>query len=190
MRPHRLTGSTPTLIAVAVLAAACSTTFAPVARAGPVQYTITFTALDGTAPTAGAFFYDSSATLGSRFSNFLVTWNSATFNLKSSANSPQESGSDCVADAFALLSGNGCAPQQISDLRWAGSTAFIGVSTFEFISFDPSHASHVEIDQASLSGAVSETADGNFSIGVSPTGAPEPGNLILVLAGGCCCDET
>ena len=70
------------------LFAACATIFAPAAIAGPIQYTITFTATSGPAPTAGSFSYDSSQQLGSPFSSFLVTWDSITFDVTASANAP------------------------------------------------------------------------------------------------------
>src|ERR1035438_3957196 len=55
------------------------------ATAGTITYNINFTTTGGLAPLSGTFTYD--LTLNT-FTNFLVTWDGTTFDLRSEANSP------------------------------------------------------------------------------------------------------
>jgi hypothetical protein len=58
---------------------------APLAVAGPVQYTIDFTLTSGSPmPSSGSFIYNS---LTSTFTSFNVVWDGDTFDLTSAANS-------------------------------------------------------------------------------------------------------
>lgn len=78
------------------------------ANAAPISYDINFTG-GSPNPTSGSFTYDDAVPT---FSNFVVTWNSITYDFTSTANSPFLQGAcDTVApdarDFFAILSG-GC----------------------------------------------------------------------------------
>lgn len=174
---------------------ACSTIFAPVAYAGFIQYDITFSTLWGTAPTAaGSFLYDASATPGSRFSNFTVPWAAVSFDMTARANDPSDfyspSGA-CVNDAFALLSGWACSPHSSGFPSWEASYD----RGFEYFFFrDASRPSNETGEFLAFStflylpvpGPLGPRSDGGGVFSISPAAAsvPEPGTLMLTLAGG------
>lgn len=55
------------------------------ALASPIKYAINFTVKEGASPQAATFTYDAAT---QTFSDFQVIWDSATFDLTTSANAP------------------------------------------------------------------------------------------------------
>lgn len=180
-------------IVAALGVAVCATLLAPAASAAPINYTINFTPTSGIAPTSGTFTYDSSLSLGSRFSSFIVVWQALTFDLTPEANAPSFSGSACgtsgSSDAFPLMSGNAC------------STHFGGFPNWDaVISPQQFPQDFFRFRDISLSGSDSETlfeegpaisqsangasATGGYSISAQGSSTPEPSSMVLLSTGG------
>ncbi len=180
---------TPTLAAMAVFLSAGI--FTPGATAASVTYSITFTSTQGPAADTGTFSYDAGAAPGGQFSAFLVSWNGISFDLTSSANSPDGACGASSAAAFALLSHSECA-HPVTPYSWtpvspypewfAGRGSANGFP--DFFSFDNQSANQDLTTFGDVhypSSGTSQRAQGTFTI--ADTSAPEPKSLVLLLAG-------
>ena len=141
---------------------------------------------------SGSFGYDP---VSEEFSNFIVTWGNASYDVTTSANSPQlatSPGTGCTsADptqsyGFALLTQNvtGCGGAPV--FLWSGLYYGTGSSTFLFINeveIAPLTVLNDEIGGADTSvsdpSVYYEIAEGSWSL----TDLPEPGTLVTMLLG-------
>lgn len=168
--------------ALGLLLAFTSTT-AP-ALAAPTNYTINFSATTGTAPTAGSFTYDPT----SGFSNFLVTWNSQTFNL--SAIGVNTGSTGCTGEAntpdfeFSIMSKSAANCLTSPAYEWVGVPRTGGMS-FEF---DLGVQNFNRTDSIGMliliPGAVaSPSSIGTYAISAVTTSTPEPSTFWGMLCG-------
>lgn len=171
------------------LIVACSTIFASIASATPVQYQITFAMQYGIAPTSGSFFYDASASPGSRFTSFVVVWNSMPFNFTFFANQPyiQTTGGSCTDDAFVfLINSSGCSTHstwQGQTPFWiAGTDPFGGTAGSQFRDENETVTDTIAI-VAVYNPSIDTVAEARGTFVVSPVSepVPEPGSLFLVI---------
>lgn len=158
--------------------------------AGPIQYSINFTATLGTAPTNGSFFYDASAPVGSQFSSFTVTWDGIQFDLTRPANLPSfaSDGGTCDDNVFAFLeTGSACANHHVGLPVWGGDNFTRNPDAdFYFVDQDAANTGLLEITAYTPSMATqpNESDEGVFTITPLTSTVPEPSSLMLVLAGG------
>jgi hypothetical protein len=162
----------------------------PVALADPVDavnYTINFTLHYGTPPTAGSFTYDPDTP---NFTNFLVTWDGAMFNLTSAANSPGIIGAPAclhgatgAAASFLLLNGS-CSPPPVG-----GSTAWNSISPdglaqnafFGFFTTDSTLANEINVEEILTNSPIGPSIGaGQWTLTQT---TPEPSAYFLMLAG-------
>lgn len=156
------------------------------ATAAPITYDFTFTG-SGLLPTSGSFTYDPA--LGSNnFTAFTIIWDSLTFNLASSADSPElltgECGTSSTPTAFFLALTDPAA------LCGAGATS-LWIATpdpdstqFEFL-IESADTSSLIFGYDVLPGSVvspppTGPPSGDFTI----SQVPEPNSIVLALAGG------
>lgn len=172
------------IIPVLLLFAAVS---APYAYADTLtDYTVNFTLTAGSfLPTSGSFTYDST---NPSFSNFLVAWDGAIYDLTSSANSPVTNGTfpPCIggltgaAASFALLSGQCTPPAAGFQTYWEGEnngfTAFFQFITYANVGFE---ALEVFQLQQTVTGQAFGLGQGPWTLSASPV--PEPSTLVLLL---------
>jgi hypothetical protein len=175
------------------------------ALAAPINYDITFVytgstftgypgnpIVAGLAAPSGSFTYDPGSGL---FTNFIVNWGNATYDVTSSANSPLLAPSPATgctsADptqpyGFALISQNVAGCSGAPAFVWTGTYYGTGFSTFLFINeveITPLTVAQDEIGgtDTSLSdpSVYYEVAEGSWSL----TELPEPGTLVTMLLG-------
>lgn len=170
----------PSAVSTLVLVA-CAMFFAPDASAGPVAYTIDFTTTFGLAPASGSFVYDSTLSLGSQFSSFLVTWDGFTFDLTQAANDPGGNTGDCSASVFSfLITGSDCTTHAAGQPNWAAA-ANSGIS-YEDIAFTDADAGSnnlIRLFQSVDDPSASTAFAGGTWTATATT--PEPGSFMLVL---------
>jgi hypothetical protein len=151
--------------------------------AAPINYTISFTTNSGISPSSGSFTFDSAQPLGSQFTAFTVVWDSISFNLTSTANAPQTSGS-CTATSltvFLFLTGTPeCPGTGGQPIGW-GATIPNGSAIAFFNIFDVSSGGANAINIQGTPTIPTNTgptvgANGGFS--ASPV--PEPSSLLLM----------
>jgi hypothetical protein len=159
--------------------------------ASPITYDFTFVATAGIAPASGAFTYDASAPLTSRFSGFTVTWDDILFDFTNAANTGESFfGTDCGTtpssqSVFAFLSGqNVCV--NAATIFWNGNGTSGADGTFGFadqeLSGSGPPAAAIDATVAGAQPAL-DFAGGFFSI--APAAAtPEPGTFGLIGAAG------
>ncbi len=164
--------------------------FVPPVFAAQVQYTINFTLADGYSPlpASGYFTYDA----GAGFSNFLVHWEDAQFDLSSAANNPTVSdpatgcapagGGPAYAYQIMTQTATGCT----ATYSWAGS--YIGFIGFAQFGFSLDVLAYPSRSDAFVGGTASvlDTSINNFAAVGSwsiTEGAPEPGTLGMMLLG-------
>jgi hypothetical protein len=160
-----------------------------VAEAAPIEYTINFTLISGTEPTAGSFTYDSATTT---FANFTVTWDGLAWDLANGANHPSISstapaclgGLTGAAAAFAQLDRTcfGAANPSGSN-QWIGNpepppNATMGI--FRFLTGGGSNGSFIEIFSLPQTDLTGDTGTGQWSITAIST--PEPSTFFPLLA--------
>lgn len=175
----------PALLLVAALGA-------PNAQATDIitDYTITFTGSPGTLlPTAGSFEYDATT---QSFLDFLVVWNGTTFDLTSSANSPDVLNlpPDCVSISgpsdgaqLSLLLLSNC-PLTNANAAWIGSNQNEGLlpeTTFDFYAPEGGSSS-IDVGAQLAPNGVDALASGSWTI-EETVATPEPTTLILMLTG-------
>jgi hypothetical protein len=160
---------------------------APVAEATPIEYTINFSLISGTEPTAGSFTYDSATTT---FTNFTVTWDGLVWNLTSGANSPFISSP--APACLGGLTGAAAAFAQLDRVCFGasnpgGSNQWVGNpepppetdSVFRFLTAGGS-GSEIEILGTPQADPTGDTGTGQWSITAIST--PEPSTFIPLLA--------
>ena len=139
-------------------------------------YTINFTGT-GTLPTKGSFTYDPDI---SSFINFSVTWIGLTFDLTSSANSPNTSATipSCLtglsggAASFALLSG-------VCPASWGATSEEIATANFSFRTVEGSNFFNVSENLTIPFDFQPKTqANGGWTIAATPV--PEPPACIFL----------
>jgi hypothetical protein len=147
--------------------------------ATPTYYTIDFSISNSSPlPVSGSFYYDSSTPV---FTDFTVLWDGTTFDLTSSANGPQLSGTACTggqtgaAATFVLLT----ACPGADWVAYNNEPANPGYDGFEFI--NPGTTTIYIFDSVPGSGAYTEPF-GTFQ----SQAVPEPGATSLITIGLAC----
>lgn len=170
--------------------------FTPGAAAAPITYSITFTETSGSvaAPDPATFVYDASAAIGSQFSGFFLTWDGISYDLTAAANSPVAVGTDCGTDSAAVFSflstGSACPTHAPNEPRWVGvANARQNGNFFQFSDSNPLGPNGQPGTQSLLveQSIQSRQGGGNSAQGtwtIADTSTPEPGTLVLLLAGG------
>jgi PEP-CTERM motif len=166
--------------------------FGTASFATPILYTFNWISEGQTPlPTSGSFDYDSSAAVGSQFSNFTVVWDSFTFNFTAAANSATVN-STCGAvtspEVFAFLTGTAeCTPTP-NTFSWIGNA---GGPSPTFDIYDTSGLGTTDIELGATSATVvtgsPAPVSGLYSVGtviIQQSPVPEPSTLLLALAGG------
>ena len=160
-------------------------------KASPIAYTIQFTLISGSpAPISGSFDYDSSAPLDEAFSDFIVNWDGADYNLTVDANDPVIYGtplSSCTPSNnsagvfYALLNPSDCPAPPGGQTEWEGSPASSLNGDFEFVFGSQADALAIY----SETGTSSEVpyAIGSYTV-AEATSTPEPGSLSLIILAG------
>ena len=163
-----------------------------VTNASPITYDINFTLTQGSPnATSGTFTYDASQPTGSQFTNFIVQWDTLTFDLTSAANDPTELGTGCTAGAnsstfFALLSGTAeCSPP--IPPRWEGNTfptkAHFNIT--EATPMSPPTGGEIYADDVTDTPITTDIQGASGSFNITPTSpVPEPTTGYLMLT--CC----
>jgi hypothetical protein len=165
--------------------------FAASAQAAPIDYTITFTQLEGGGPlpSGGTFTYDADAP---QITDFHVFWNGMDFDMTAAANAPGDVGScsgtlSGAALGFAILSGTtGCLHEQL----WAGTRVSQIALFFLFASQSPvSDIGSMGTTQRIVKQVVHGTgvggpdAYGTFTIAPASSVVPEPTSMVLLGTG-------
>lgn len=158
--------------------------------AAPIAYTIQFTLSSGSpAPVSGSFDYDSSAPLDEAFSDFMVDWDGASYNLTAGANDPTIYGTpiasctpsdDSAGVFYALLKPSDCPAPSSPDgqTEWEGSPESSTVGEFEFVFGS-------EADALAIYAQTGTTSEVPSAIGEFTTteATPEPGSMSLIILG-------
>ncbi|MGB7758930.1 MAG: hypothetical protein WBL61_03820 [Bryobacteraceae bacterium] len=184
----------PRNFAICLLAAA---TVLP-ALASPVNYEITFdvsaSLVSGFPSPSGSFTYDPSV----GFSNFIVDWGDATFDLTASANAPAlavdpatgcSSGGSNYQYGFLLItqSATGCAAGYVWDGEYHGAVGDGTQGFAEFFFILGVDAAQDEIAAADSFPADLSTpyndADGTWTVTAESSPTPEPGTISLMSIG-------
>jgi hypothetical protein len=135
-------------------------------------------------PTSGSFTYDSTAAVGSQFSDFVVDWDGFSFDFTTAANSATVT-SSCGAvtspEIFAFLTGTPeCTPTP-DNFSWIGNPGG-PFPTFNIFDANANSTTDIELGASSTT---SVTGNPNLVSGlytVSPASTvPEPSMLFLVL---------
>jgi hypothetical protein len=163
------------------------------ASAGPVLYTIHFSALPdfgtGPLPTAGSFIYDADAP---QFTSFVVTWGGVDFDFTTVANTtthrsylPCMGTSTGTAAIFALMS-DACSPLPGSadTRRWAATDTALSAVTFEY-SLSSGHFPPLRVYGPAITPALEQVV-GTWSLSEDgPVAAvPDPGSTLLLFGMG------
>jgi hypothetical protein len=155
-------------------------------QANPINYVINFTTNPGgLAPTSGFFTYDSTTAM---FSNFLVSWHGATFDLTASANAPNASQNTlCAGEAatpqygFLLMSQSTSCPLAFS-FSWITNVSNGFFGGFGFTVQTSGLADFISSNISTCPGCVDTVAKGTWTI--AP--APEPPSGLLAATGLLC----
>jgi len=144
-------------------------------------------------PTSGSFTYNSAAAVGSQFSNFVIVWDSYTFNFTSVANSATvtTAGVTCPTTAsvtsaiiFGFLTGTSeCTPTP-NTFSWIGNP---GGPFPTFNLYDTSGSpgtSDIELSVASTTSVTGTPATVSGLFTTSTASVPEPSTFFLAFAGG------
>lgn len=154
-------------------------------------YEITFTLAPGYTPlpTSGSFTYDST---NPQFSNFLVSWAGATFDLTAVANAPHVTGSGCTGEAstpsfgFTIISQSASGCSSPIGYYWAGLSFGDGFGEFAFGLYNSVSGSSEDFFTANISGLGSGELSGTGGWSISPTSTvitPEPSAFVLLWIG-------
>jgi hypothetical protein len=167
----------------------------PIAEAGPIHYTITF-AGGPILPASGSFNYDP---VSPQFTDFLVVWHGATFDLTPSANSPSIAGYHMdevlpglgARATFEMLSGFPSTLGDAWNVAWDGAWAdSYGVGKFSFNAWRAVEWDNQRIDVGADYGRWPDPvtygtigrAGGSWSIDAQ--GVPDPGSTLLLFGTG------
>ncbi len=141
--------------------------------ADPIVYDINFTTNYGDAPTSGSFSYDPTT---ETFSDFIVVWDSVTFDLTSSANSPYTNDELCMGN----LSGGAAGFTILDGADTCGAQWYIHTPDPIFFSFEDDLGNGV-IGTAPNTLGLTGRSGGVFSI--SAAAAPEPDTDAMMALG-------
>jgi len=152
----------------------------PVAQAVPVTYVIDFTGSGILpSPAQGVFRYDAAA---AAFSNFLVRWDGALFDLTAEANAPSFGGVACAGEpssspavGFALMSKTLPCAGTVYNWSAAGDT----LPLFDFFAGGPSRAWNIaDFGNGGPPDTSSDYGFGEWTIAaVGPNEPPPPGTV-------------
>jgi hypothetical protein len=173
-----------------------SLTFAFLGATSALADTISFTGT-GLLPTSGSFTYDNTTT---QFTSFQVVWDGITFDLLSSANSPQiiGGGPACIGGqtgpvATLTFLTTSC-PPPTGEFQWAASFGGTGGPALFTMSAQDASGNSISIDEVLPYAAVvvsasplpvdRAAAQGDFTDPAPPpTATPEPATNALMLVG-------